>query len=87
MRQEGTVVFRALVGTDGRIESIVISQSSGHTLLDQSAIRVVRKYQIEPKRVAGIPVTTTVDITIQFEMEKAPEPTTGDANGSDSPPQ
>ena len=87
MRQEGTVVFRALIGTDGRIESIVIAQSSGHTLLDQSAIRVVRKYEIEPKRVAGIPVTTTVDIPIQFQMERQAEPTAGDATGSGTPPQ
>jgi protein TonB len=74
MRQEGMVVFRALIGTDGKIQGIVISQSSGHTLLDQSAIRVVRKWEIEPKRVAGIPVTTTVDIPVQFQMERAPEP-------------
>ena len=43
----------------------------GRTLLDQAAVQKVRKWEFEPKKIAGIPVTTPVDIPIQFEMERA----------------
>ena len=46
---EGTVGFTVTVGTDGRAKNCVVTQSSGHDVLDQAACGVfVRRARFKP---------------------------------------
>jgi len=49
-RWEGRVVVRAVIGEDGRLLELKISESSGHSLLDEAALEVLKK-------VAPLPLT------------------------------
>ena len=68
-REEGYVIIRAYVGEDGKIASAKISKSSGHTRLDEAALRAVKKWELAPKMTNGVPVATAVDVPMRFDME------------------
>ncbi len=40
---EGTVTLTISVGSEGAIEAVVITKSSGYKILDDAAIRAIRK--------------------------------------------
>lgn len=42
-REQGDVVVRVTVGTDGLPQSAVVVQSSGHPLLDEAALAKLRR--------------------------------------------
>ncbi len=51
---EGRVVFRALIGTDGRAKSCEIVQSSGHMILDDATcVKVIDTARFEAARDAN----------------------------------
>ena len=48
---EGKVVFRALIGTDGRAKTCEIVQSSGYDVLDDATcVKVIDTARFEPAR-------------------------------------
>lgn len=48
---EGKVVFRALIGVDGRAKTCEIVQSSGHAVLDDATcVKVIDTARFEPAR-------------------------------------
>ncbi len=65
---EGRVVLRVLVGADGLPLSIDVHKSSGHSVLDRTAVKAFGKWQFQPARRAGIAVTASVDIPISFRL-------------------
>jgi len=68
---EGRVVLRALVLEDGRCAEVRIVRSSGHALLDESALTTVRRWRFLPATRAGTPVTASVDVPIAFRLDQA----------------
>jgi protein TonB len=54
--EQGTVVVRLLIGTDGRVTDIAIAQSSGFTRLDQAALQAIRGWRWRPIIRDGQPV-------------------------------
>lgn len=66
---EGTVLLDVLVRRDGRVGSIRLAESSGHTSLDQSAIRGVRKWTFHPGTRGGEAVEMWVTIPIRFQLK------------------
>jgi TonB family protein len=44
----GKVVLMLKVGRDGRVEQVSISQSSGHSMLDESAVSAAKKWRFKP---------------------------------------
>ncbi len=40
---EGTVFYTATVGIDGRVKTCIVTQSSGHEVLDQAACDLIMK--------------------------------------------
>ncbi len=62
IRVSGTVVLRALIGTDGSIRELHLV--SGHPLLAQAAIDAVRQWRYRPTILNGDPfeVETTIDV-------------------------
>lgn len=67
---EGRVVLRALVLEDGRCAEVRIVRSSGHALLDESALATVRRWRFLPATRAGAPVTASVDVPISFRLDQ-----------------
>lgn len=66
---EGKVIILAEVLPDGRAGRVSISQSSGHELLDQSALTTVRQWKFTPARKDGVIVTQAVRIPITFSLK------------------
>ncbi len=42
-RWEGRVVLRAVIGEDGRLVDLKVAESSGHSILDEAALEVLKK--------------------------------------------
>lgn len=63
-KEQGTVVLRLVIGTDGRIQDISIAQSSGFDRLDQAALSAVRGWRWQPviQNGAAVPVRGTLPI-------------------------
>ena len=68
---EGRVLLRAQVLEDGRCAEVRIVRSSGHTLLDESALATVRRWRFVPATRAGTPVAASVDVPISFRLDQA----------------
>lgn len=54
--EQGTVVVRLLIGTDGRVSDISIAQSSGFERLDKAALQAIRGWRWQPIIRDGQPV-------------------------------
>jgi len=68
---EGRVVLLAEVLADGRAGRVNLEQSSGHAILDASAMNTVRTWRFTPARKDGVIVTQTVRIPIEFNLREA----------------
>jgi protein TonB len=67
--QEGLVVLSVEVLKDGSVGRIEIITSSGYPLLDDSAIRAVKRWQFTPATVNGQPTESTIKIPIRFRLQ------------------
>lgn len=65
---EGRVVLRAQVLEDGRCAELRIIRSSGHALLDESALATVRRWRFVPAMRAGRAVSSWVEVPIHFQL-------------------
>lgn len=67
-RQEGVVLLRVQLDAAGYVESAVIAQSSGFTLLDDAARAAVRNWEFEAARLNNRPVSSEVEVPVRFEL-------------------
>lgn len=65
---EGTVVLEVEVSAQGRVGDLVVHRSSGHRMLDESALATVRGWLFEPGRRGGLPVAMTVQVPVRFGL-------------------
>jgi periplasmic protein TonB len=65
---EGKVMLRVTVGTDGRITSVIVVQSSGHAMLDKAARDGVARWRFSPARRATGAIASVVDVPIEFKL-------------------
>jgi periplasmic protein TonB len=68
-RMEGKVILLAEVLGDGRAGQVRILTSSGHELLDQSALSTVKNWKFTPARKDGVIITQAVRIPIIFSLK------------------
>jgi protein TonB len=66
---EGKVILLAEVLPDGRAGQTRILESSGHELLDQSALSTVKQWKFTPARKDGVIITQAVRIPITFSLK------------------
>jgi protein TonB len=72
MGVQGIVLLRVHVRADGSVAAAEIKQSSGSTLLDDSALRTVREsWRFMPARLDGVPVESWVEVPIRFVLGDA----------------
>jgi len=63
---EGTVLLRALVGTDGLVKDVVIVK--GPKGLDQEAARAIRRWTFQPGKSNEQAVTVWIEIPVTFRL-------------------
>jgi len=67
---QGTVLVEALVEASGRVGDARLARSSGHAVLDRSALKVVGDWTFEPARQGDEPVSMWVKVPIRFELAR-----------------
>lgn len=65
---EGTVTLLVKVLPDGSVGGIEIFKSSGHPILDRSALKTVRKWRFRPGTRMGKPVAMKVKVPVVFRL-------------------
>lgn len=65
-RIQGTVVLRAIISRDGRIENLQVV--SGHPMLVQAAIEAVRQWRYRPYVLNDQPVEVESQVTVNFSL-------------------
>ncbi|MEW6296362.1 MAG: energy transducer TonB, partial [Thermodesulfobacteriota bacterium] len=69
MGAQGVVVLRVLVQANGTVGEVTVSQSSGFSVLDESALKTVReRWRFVPARLDGRPVASWVEVPIRFVL-------------------
>ncbi len=68
-KEEGVVVLRAEVDALGKVASVSVAQSCGFSDLDESAVEAVKNWQFKPAQIAGINISTSVNIPVRFRLK------------------
>lgn len=66
--EQGTVVLQVLVAADGSAGEVQIKHSSGHALLDQSALAAARSWRFAAATEDGKPVAEWYQISIPYTL-------------------
>jgi protein TonB len=66
-RVQGVVILEAVLGTDGRVESVKTLKSS--PLLDAAARKAVQQWVYKPARQLGKPVKVYITIRVEFHLD------------------
>ncbi len=69
MGYQGVVYVQAEILTDGRVGRTMIRKSSGYAILDQTAIKAVRRWKFEPAKKSGVPCATWAELPIKFVID------------------
>ena len=69
LRQQGTVILRVLVGTDGVPQAIEIDKSSGSRSLDNAARDAVRRWTFQAGTRNGISAALWARVPIKFDLQ------------------
>lgn len=67
-QQQGTVMLKVKVSTEGKAELVELAQSSGFPLLDDAAQQTVAKWQFVPARHGDLAVIASVIVPIRFAL-------------------
>jgi protein TonB len=63
------LVVRIVVLPSGKAGAADIVRSSGSGMLDQAALKAVRRWRFSPAQRAGRPVRATLNVPITFELQ------------------
>ena len=69
MRQEGVVWLHVLIDKDGKRQDIKLHRPSQYALLNQAALKAVKKWNFDPNLVNGKPVQSWMEIPIEFRIQ------------------
>jgi protein TonB len=67
--EQGKVVVRVLIGTDGTAQRAEIRQSSGYDRLDQAALATVQRWRYVPGKRGGVAEAMWFNVPINFVLE------------------
>ena len=68
--EEGVVVLRVLIGTDGRVKQAEVKTSSGYDRLDEAALRQARRsWRFLPATRDGVAIESWKELPIRFELK------------------
>jgi len=66
---QGTVLLSVIVSVEGKGKSIRIHRSSGHTILDKSALQTVNSWYFRPGTKGNIPVEMEILVPVHFKLD------------------
>lgn len=69
MGEQGKVVVRTLIGTDGHAQEVQLQQSSGFERLDQAALKAAREWRYVPGKRDGVPQTMWFNVPFSFQLQ------------------
>ncbi len=67
---QGKVLLEVEVLSDGTPGKIQVAASSGREVLDNAAVKAVKRWLFEPARRGDTPVSTTLNLSIVFKLEQ-----------------
>ena len=67
--EQGKVVVRVFIDTDGNATQAEIRTSSGYDRLDQAAMDGIRKWRFKPGTSNGTPQTMWVNVPMKWELK------------------
>lgn len=65
---EGLVILKVFVAKDGNPDQVSIEKSSGHQILDEAALKAVKKWRFLPARIGGLSFSSWVRVPIRFVL-------------------
>lgn len=65
---QGTVIIRAAIDSNGRVQRSWVHESSGHSILDQSAMKSVQRWVFTPAQQGGLTIASTVQFPVVFQL-------------------
>jgi protein TonB len=65
---QGKVLLRVKVSAEGLSDDVSVEQSSGHDILDESAVEAVKKWRFIPAKRGDTPVSSSVIVPIDFKL-------------------
>ena len=69
MGDQGKVMLRVNVNTEGRAQDVQVRTSSGFPRLDETALNTVKQWRFVPARQGDQPVSAWVLVPIVFRLE------------------
>jgi protein TonB len=66
--EEGRIRLRLEINAKGLVEGVEIIASTGFKLLDDAAVKAVRSAEFIPARLAGEPVFSKAEISLEFKL-------------------
>jgi protein TonB len=66
--QEGRVVVRVFLASDGTVSAVKIIASSGFSKLDRAALAAVKHGQFSPAKILGVSVKSHKDVAFTFRL-------------------
>ena len=69
LREEGVVVLKVLVRSDGSVANALVDKRSGSTRLDDAALGAVKQWHFVPARRGNEPIESWVLVPIEFELQ------------------
>jgi protein TonB len=67
--EQGKVIVRVLIGTDGAAQRAEVAESSGYDRLDQAGVSTVLKWRYVPGKRGGVPEAMWFRVPINFVLE------------------
>jgi protein TonB len=66
---EGTVILLVTVNVLGESEKVRVLKSSGHKILDKSALKTVKKWIFTPGQLGVQPISMEVQVPVHFSIQ------------------
>ncbi len=66
---EGVVLLEVLVNRTGGVDTVRLVSSSGHTILDESAVRSVKDWVFKPARRGDQTISMWVRVPLRYELK------------------
>lgn len=67
--EQGRVLLRVLVSTNGEADHVQVESSSGSNKLDQAAILAVKQWNFVPAKRSNLPISAYVLVPVNFSLE------------------
>jgi periplasmic protein TonB len=66
---QGTVLLRVHVLSDGKVDAVEVKQSSGRKILDEEAVRTVKRWLFTPSKRGETPIDGFATVPIEFALD------------------